>query len=86
MKKYSTPDIVFESFSLSTSIAGNCGYKTDIKSQGDCYVQFGAVKVFTSQVGGCLSNVGNGGVIIDSGVFNGLCYHVPTNGNNVFMS
>lgn len=42
---------------------------------------FGELKVFTSKVTGC-----QGGVIVDSGQFNGLCYHVPTNDKNIFMS
>ena len=80
-RAYQKPDIMFDSFSLSSTIAGSCSFDTNTKSQGDCHVMFGELKVFTSKVTGC-----KGGVIVDSGQFNGLCYHVPTNDKNIFMS
>lgn len=80
-KTYQKPDIHFDSFSLSNSIAGSCEFDTDTKSQGLCSIQFGDYKVFTSKVAGC-----KGGIIVDSGQFNGICYHVPTNDKNVFNS
>lgn len=80
-KEYQKPDILFDSFSLSSTIAGSCSFDTNTKSQGDCGVMFGELKVFTSKVTGCRD-----GVIVDSGQFNGLCYHVPTNDKNIFMS
>ena len=81
-KTYSKPDIVFESFSLTTSIAGDCAVKTDLQTQGTCFVQFGAIRVFTTQVAGCVNN----GIAIPNDEFNGFCYHVPTNATNIFMS
>ena len=80
-KEYQKPDILCDIFSLSSTIAGSCSFDTNTMSQGNCGVQFGELKVFTSQVQGC-----KGGVIVDSGQFNGLCYHVPTNDKNIFMS
>lgn len=81
-REYSKPDVFFDNFSLCTSIAGNCEVKTDLKSQGECYVQFGALKVFTDRVVGCSKY----GIVIENGQFNGLCYHVPTENANLFMS
>lgn len=81
-KTYSKPDIVFESFSLATSIAAHCALKTDLQTQGTCYVQFGAYRVFTTSVSAC----GKKGIAIPGDEFNGFCYHVPTNGTNIFMS
>lgn len=81
-REYSRPEILFDSFQLCTTIAGSCEFDTETKSQGDCYVDFGEYKVFTSQVAGCRRY----GMIVDSGIFNGYCYHVPVNGQNVFNS
>lgn len=80
-KTYQKPDIEFDSFSLSSSIAGPCAFDTNTQSQNVCSVDFGKYEVFTSQVNGC-----EGKVIADSGIYNGFCYHVPTNDKNVFMS
>lgn len=86
MKKgYTKPDILFESFSLSSTIAGSCGVDTNTHSQNLCYVEFGNLKVFTSKVQGCVNAEGPK-KIVDSGVFAGVCYHVPTDGNNAFIS
>lgn len=82
-RAYSTPDIVFDSFSLSSSIAGPCGYDTNTQNQNTCAVIFGNRRVFTSAVPGCAAA---GGKIVDSGIYNGICYHVPVNGFNVFNS
>lgn len=82
-KTYSKPDIAFESFSLATSIAAQCAFKTNLQTQGACYVQFGAFKVFTTEVSGCCTD---NAIALPYDEFNGLCYHVPTNGTNLFMS
>ncbi|MBQ3215765.1 MAG: hypothetical protein IJB11_06585 [Oscillospiraceae bacterium] len=82
-KTYTKPDIMFEDFSLTSSIASNCAIKTSTSHQWSCHVQIGIMKVFTSQVIGCKQD---GCTIIDSGEFNGLCYHVPYNDRNLFMS
>lgn len=81
-KTYSQPDIVFESFSLATSITAQCAFQTNLQTQGTCFVQFGAFRVFTTEVSGCVDN----GIAIPGDEFNGFCYHVPTNGTNIFMS
>ena len=81
-KTYSQPDIAFESFSLATSIAAHCALKTNLQTQGTCFVQFGAFRVFTTEVSGCVNN----GIALPNDDFNGFCYHVPTNGTNIFMS
>lgn len=82
MKKfYTKPDIVFEDFSLSTSIAGACETVLSTPTSGTCAVQFGRLMVFTDQVSGCAKKVVDG-----SEDYNKLCYHVPTEANNVFTS
>ena len=86
-KTYSKPDIAFESFSLSTSIAGNCEVKTDTKAGGECaYPMDGLGNVFLTTIHAC--RVVGGTPITDeqSLVFNGFCYHVPTENRNLFNS
>ena len=82
-RAYSTPDIVFDSFSLSSSIAGPCSYDTNTQNQNTCAVIIGNRKVFTSAVLGCRLE---DSTVVDSGIYNGICYHVPVNGFNVFNS
>ena len=82
-KTYSHPDILFESFSLCSSIAGSgCAHNITTQYSGTCAVMFGDKAVFTEQVGNiCAVKVADG-----SAIFNGLCYHVPTDMNSVFNS
>lgn len=79
-KTYSAPDIVFESFSLSVSIAAcavetnygqyECGYKHDPENI-----------IFVSGVSGCKEVVEDG-----DPVFDGVCYHVPAEDKQLFGS
>ena len=74
--------ITFESFTLSTNIAGNCEAKTNNPGQGTCGYYFeGVGNVFLSGMGACVDFE----VSYDDGQFNSLCYHVPY-GQNVFNS
>ena len=81
-KRYSRPDIAFDSF-LSTSIAGNCEAKTDTKGGGERgYPMNGLGSIFLLDMQDCK-------VIItedQSLSFNGFCYHVPTENCNLFNS
>ena len=88
MKKvYSMPEIVFENFSLSTSIAGDCEVKTRLPSNNDCGLEFtGLGKVFLDTMGGCTGS--DGYPVPDAngdGEYGGICYHVPY-GENLFNS
>ena len=82
-KTYSKPDIAFESFSLSTSIAGNCEVKTDTKGGGECgYPMDGLGMLFVVGM-----NVCNVPITDEQSLkYNGFCYHVPTEKNNLFNS
>lgn len=80
-KTYSKPDIHFDSFSLCTSIA-SCAIKTFTPAQGECGVKFDDFVIFLSNVQGCEI----GGVVIEDGYLSGICYHVPTDSNNLFNS
>lgn len=79
-KQYSQPDIYFENFSLSTSIAA-CGVRVGTVNNGECGLPYGNRIVFTHDVVGCAMKVEDG-----SPQFNGLCYHVPIDANALFNS
>lgn len=79
-KEYTKPDILFESFSLNTSIANNCERQTNTPSRMQCaaFLPDVPVPVFTTEITGCF--------IKTAGVYNGICYDVPTADNNLFNS
>ncbi len=78
-KSYSAPDIVFESFSLSTSIAA-CDIETNF-NEGRCgYEIYPGFSIFTIGVTGCLSQIENG-IYGDS-----ICYDNPSGLANLFSS
>lgn len=82
MKKiYSKPEITFESFSLSTNIAAGCETKTNTPSQMQCGYgadDFGR-PLFVQEASGCL-------IKVPENAGDTLCYHVPTETNNLFNS
>ncbi len=84
MKKlYSKPEIIFEDFTLSENIAGNCGTIVNNSSENVCgYLADRdptAQAVFMSTISGCVR-------FEDDGDYNGICYHVPIDANNLFNS
>ncbi len=81
-KKYSAPEILFESFTMSTNIAGDCEAKpqTQVK-YSSCGIDFGGYIVFAVNYNGCSSMQ----VDFDD-EYGGICYHVPSENNNIFNS
>ena len=86
MKKYyEAPRIEFEDFSLSTNIAGTCELITSSPSSiANCAYVYddgrgNKTVVFTEEISGCHHKP-------DGGVYNGFCYHVPTEASNLFNS
>lgn len=82
-KAYSAPDILFESFTLSTHIAGDCEppYVTTA-TEGACGVPgTGGVMLFTVGVGNCTAPGPD-----DYVTNNGFCYHNPSDDQNLFNS
>lgn len=78
-KTYSKPQIVFDSFELSQSIAAGCEYKSN-HAYGTCALDIGGRfgKIFL-----------DGPVCVTTtpdGEYDGICYHVPTDNMNVFSS
>lgn len=78
-KAYSKPEIMFESFMSSTSIA-SCGRDTDLPSTKTCGITFGDEDqvFFIGKETGCNVAVADG--------FNGVCYHNPSDTAMLFGS
>lgn len=79
-KTYSKPEIVFEDFTISTAIAGPCGNPTGTPSKDQCGYDMGGMIIFVTGVTGCET------VIADGSMGDGLCYNIPSAGNNLFNS
>lgn len=80
-KEYCKPIVVFESFSMSTNIAGDCEYKTNIPSRNTCaYYSSGGIALFTAT----MVNVCD--FTPSDGKGDGFCYHIPEGGPNIFNS
>lgn len=82
-KAYTKPAIMFEDFTLSTNIAGDCETKTNTPNSGNCaytvYDEFlGKLDVFLSDMNICTTKEADG-------EYNGICYQVPY-GENLFNS
>ena len=86
MKKvYTAPQILFESFTMSTNIAGNCESIVGNPTQGTCAViGTGGQNIFSGTIEACdFTPEGFGGTADE---WDGFCYHVPTEYNNLFNS
>lgn len=87
MKKvYSAPQILFESFTMSTNIAGTCESIVDTYAQGNCAIKgSGNIAIFAADmIGICKFTPGTFNQEEDT--WDGFCYHVPTEYNNLFNS
>ncbi len=86
MKKvYTAPQILFESFTMSTNIAGNCEGIVGNPTQGTCAViGTGSQAIFTDTVTACEFTPDTFGQPEDQ--WDGFCYHVPSEYNNLFNS
>ena len=79
MKKvYEQPEIVFESFSLSTSISKDCEVKTDAQAYNTCAIGTGGIAMFDGSIKSC--------VFVPGEEYDGPCYHVPVETENLFNS
>ena len=79
-KRYTKPEIMFEDFSLSTSIATSCEFGAS-HSQYVCAYEdeFLEAVIFTADISACTT-------IMQDGAHNGICYHVPSEASNIFAS
>ena len=82
-KEYRKPEIVFESFALSTNIASNCSIDTDLPTYQTCGVELPGIvgAVFSDTVNGCKVKVKPDNILNDY-----YCYHVPTDSRSLFNS
>lgn len=77
-KRYAKPDILFDSFSMCTSIA-SCEVTAAFQS-GGCGVEMAVgITMFTEAVNDCNWKQ-------EDREYDGLCYHVPLEAYNVFGS
>ena len=85
MKKvYGKPAICFESFSASTSLSSKCEQILGLPAQFVCGIpdENGlGMNIFTVKQGSDCVFPGD-----DNGIYNGLCYHVPSDANDLFNS
>ena len=86
MKKiYSKPEIIFEDFTLSENIAGDCEGIVGNPAKGTCaYLSSGGIATFTDSVDACDFTPADMGSTDDR--WDGFCYHVPIETNNLFNS
>lgn len=78
-KNYSTPDILFESFALSTNIAAGCGVVTPLPQLDECGVPYFNWIIFNTEFQGCTR-------LPSTNAGDGICYHPPTEQTNLFHS
>ena len=84
-KAYKKPEIMFEDFSLSGNIASNCESIVGNPSKGTCAVEgTGGINMFSDSVSACDFTPAGEGDAAD--MWDGFCYHVPTEYNNLFNS
>ena len=85
-KTYSKPEIFFEDFSLSTSISVGCDRIVGNPTEGNCAVTgTGGVAIFADDMTGiCVFTPGSFGQPNDT--WDGFCYHVPSDQNDLFNS
>lgn len=76
-KPYSAPEILFEDFSLSSSIAAGCEFIANA-AENVCGYQSRYGMVFTEKVSGCDFK--------EPDTNDSLCYHVPNDYANIFSS
>jgi hypothetical protein len=78
-KAYSKPDVLFDSFSMSQSIANACEIRAN-HQKGICGVVFTeSITIFNSDARACTLRY-------EDEQYDGLCYHVPHESYNVFQS
>ena len=81
-KNYSKPEIAFESFAVSVSIAG-CGIESNLPTEVDqCGFEWCGDTIFLTGYQGCPEDDSYG---TDDGN-SGFCYHNPTESTQLFGS
>lgn len=84
-REYTKPFVVFESFSMSTNIAGDCDTITTLQSRETACGYFTRQGVVFASGMSCTYTQGVTGIGADA-QYNGICYHVPIDTKNLFNS
>lgn len=98
-KAYNKPEIIFEDFSLSTNIAGDCDVIDGVNAAyGSCGIELPGIGiVFVTGVCERKENDPDNLVYVtvtgsdgsyspNIGPYDSICYHVPQQNNNLFNS
>ena len=81
-KKYVKPQIIVESFSLCTNIAGDCERIVGNPTKGTCAViGSGGIAMFSEGISTCDYTTQD-----NADEWDGFCYHVPIEDKNLFNS
>ena len=80
-KQYLKPVILFEDFTMSTSISAGCDKMVGAPTRDSCGVLFGDGFVFIEGITGCVIKPVDG-----SDEYNGFCLHVPYDEHVLFNS
>lgn len=79
-KAYVKPEVYFESFELSTSIAAGCEYRTNHAINVCTYELTGGRNVFVNESTNCHDAQAPGGS------YGAVCYQIPSDQSNLFTS
>ena len=89
-KKYFKPEILFEDFTLSTSVASCATHSMEkVMADNSCgfYDEYLKVVVVTDNTGGCATSTKDNYRVAETpGENDGVCYHVPIEAFNVWNS
>lgn len=81
-KQYVKPQIIIETFSLCTNIAGDCNVIIGNQSEYSCpYVDRSGNAIFTAALSSVCKDIQQA-----DGANNGICYHVPYDDTDLFNS
>ena len=75
---YEAPEIIYEDFSLSSSIAAGCEFKTNTHGEGQCGFKMEGVVLFLESISQCEYTPQPGD--------NTICYHNPSDTRNLYAS
>ena len=78
-KQYSKPEIMFESFTLSVNIAGDCEKIVGNPAKMQCGINGSGGEVLFIDQSIC-------SFLVDNDDYNGFCYHNPSDSANLFNS
>ncbi len=88
-KTYTKPEISFESFLMSANIAADCEVKPNTQNNyNSCAHKLTGANLFFfgTDLTGCNNYGDYDRQVAPYGEANGICYHTPSDNNNIFNS